>query len=179
MKTIVLASGEETIINDDDARLVCQWRWQVQKAGPIRYARRTGPSGTIYMHRLIAQPPPGMVVDHIDGNGLNNQRSNLRVLTFGQNLWNRRDRATGVSWRRPRNGWRATIDHEGRKYEVGLYLDQKMAVSARAYVASILRDGIAPVAAEIDRLELSPSIRRLIHSLSSPTPPSSPDEPRG
>lgn len=168
MQIITLYGGAQALVDDEDAGLLRRSSWQIQISGTLRYARRsTGPRGntTVYMHREIMRPPDGMVVDHIDGNGLNNQRSNLRVVTHSQNLWNQRKKADGVSLRRQNGKWRATIDYESKKYEIGFYAERGDALAARAYVAAVIRKGIAPDAAEVDRLELRPTIRKLMFSL--------------
>jgi hypothetical protein len=173
MKAIALrGSAKECLIDDQDEPFLRQWSWQLQSASGRFYAKRSteicGKPVTLMMHRVIMDAPKGMVVDHIDGNGLNNCRANLRIVTQAQNLWNRRDRPLGVCWDGHRLKWRATINHLGKKFEVGFYEDQDRAIAARAYVASVLRSGIAPSADEIDRLTLPPTIRRLI----LPAPPS-------
>lgn len=54
----------------------------------VRYTRDTGKTRKFYMHREIVQPPEGYVVDHKDGNTLDNRRGNLRLATPGQNRFN-------------------------------------------------------------------------------------------
>ena len=72
------------------------------------------------MHREIMKAPPHLLVDHIDGDGLNNQKSNLRLVTPTQNQQNqttaRRDNKSGVkgvSWDKFRNRWRVSITVNG------------------------------------------------------------------
>ena len=81
--------------------------------------------------------PKGMVVDHIDGNGLNNRKSNLRICTKAQNVHNSRPRTNtsskykGVFWNKANKKWSATI-HKGDKWTyIGGFDDEKEA--ARAY----------------------------------------------
>lgn len=66
------------------------------------------------MHRQIMQPPKALCVDHIDGNGLNNQRNNLRVCTVQENNRNSMARGgyskyKGVSMKKSTGRWIATI----------------------------------------------------------------------
>lgn len=67
------------------------------------------------MHRQINGTPHGMVTDHIDGDGMNNVRENLRSVSFSQNAMNRRVRADsssgvrGVSYDAARGNWRAQV----------------------------------------------------------------------
>jgi len=84
------------------------------------------------MHRLIMQPPEGMVVDHIDGNGLNNRRSNLRICTPHQNSFNQPQRPgtsrfKGVSFRRDCGKWDVQIRMKGKALHLGLYEDEEQA----------------------------------------------------
>lgn len=69
--------------------------------------------------------PKGMVVDHIDGNGLNNQRENLRVVTYRQNCQNRHTPKTsiypGVSWCKYKKRWFASIKINGKNRKLGRY----------------------------------------------------------
>lgn len=86
------------------------------------------------MHALITGWPR---VDHRDGNGLNNQRTNLRQATALQNMWNRRKTAAaasrykGVTWYRPTKRWTAAIRVGGRVRYLGYFRDEQAA--ARAY----------------------------------------------
>lgn len=74
--------------------------------------------------------PKKMQVDHINGNGLDNRRENLRLATHSQNLVNSGKRIgksgyRGVRWDKDRNKWRADIQFEGRKYSLGRSLLKK------------------------------------------------------
>lgn len=77
--------------------------------------------GSRSLHRLLTQAPPGMVVDHINGDRLDNRLCNLRVCTQAQNLANgrsHRDSASkyrGVSWRPKESSWRAQISVGGQR----------------------------------------------------------------
>ena len=85
MKQIPLGkSGKFALVDDADFDWLSQLKWRDSCNG---YASSGVKS--IKMHRLIMQTPKGMHTDHIDGNGLNNQRSNLRICTQSQNGMNR------------------------------------------------------------------------------------------
>jgi hypothetical protein len=89
----------------------------------------------IVMHRLIMSPPDGMFVDHIDGDGLNNRRSNLRIVTKQQNAFNQtkhsgRSRFKGVSYEKSSNMWRATIRVDGVKKSLGRHAVEEDAAIA-------------------------------------------------
>jgi len=94
MKQIPLTRGYIALVDAADYEHLNQWEWEDVKIGKQRYAirhafRSNGKRKRIYVHIEIVEPPAGMKVDHRDGNGLNNQRHNLRVATHAQNLQNR------------------------------------------------------------------------------------------
>jgi hypothetical protein len=86
---------------------------------------------------MIMRPPKGMVVDHIDGNGLNNRRSNLRICTRAENNRNRRptpggsSRFRGVYRCRVADRWIANLSVNNRTVYVGLFADEVEAALAR------------------------------------------------
>jgi hypothetical protein len=67
---------------------ICDSPWHALVNKNNTYAQSTRKVGTVYMHRLIAGATALQVVDHRDGNGLNNRRENLRIATIAQNQWN-------------------------------------------------------------------------------------------
>lgn len=94
----------------------------------------------VLLHRFIMGCIEGEVADHIDGDGLNNQRYNLRKCTQAQNAKNRRSvsgasRFKGV-WR-DKNAWRATIRADGVKIGLGSFTSERKA--ARAYDAAAVK----------------------------------------
>lgn len=80
------------LVDDDDYEWLNQWNWTAirteRKSGG--YAMRNEHGESIMMHRLIMDAPPDQRIDHRDGNGLNNQRDNLRFATPQQNIANKR-----------------------------------------------------------------------------------------
>lgn len=96
-KPITITRGQVALVDDEDYVWLSQWKWQAipGKSGTM-YAKRRGnvrkgdKAQTVLMHRVILNSPLGFDVDHINGNGLDNRRSNLRVVTTSQNLANRR-----------------------------------------------------------------------------------------
>jgi hypothetical protein len=90
MKLLWLSNGKVTIVDELDVTFLNQWNWRQNSEG---YAVRGDSSKhCIYMHRVVAERAGlniDLTVDHIDGDRLNNLRSNLRSATWSQNLANR------------------------------------------------------------------------------------------
>jgi hypothetical protein len=95
MKEIKLNKGMVALVDDDDFGWVCQWRWRVYTRNGLNYAyRRNRFRKVLYMHREILHSQKGEITDHVDGNGLNNQKNNLRICTHAENMRNRRPSGT-------------------------------------------------------------------------------------
>jgi len=113
---IPLSYGSYAIVDTEDLRMLNLYRWcmNVTLQGK-RCARRTKDRKTIYMHRELMNPPEGMEVDHINGNGLDNRKANLRVCTKEENQQNSKKRTgksssfKGVCWDSSGRKWRARI----------------------------------------------------------------------
>lgn len=94
MKEIQLTRGYVTQVDDEDFEFLMQWKWQVAirvgRPHLASYATRTDHKKMIRMHRVIMNCSKNTIVDHIDGNGLNNQKSNLRICTHAENSVNRK-----------------------------------------------------------------------------------------
>ena len=94
MKEILLDKGRVSLVDDEDYnRLMAMGRWVCSKGYAVKrkkYWKLDGKrsSRTISMHRVIMNPSKEMCIDHIDGNPLNNQKSNLRICTHGENMRN-------------------------------------------------------------------------------------------
>lgn len=113
-----------------------QYKWTARQAGRTWYAHRHRKGGSISMHREIMRPGPGLVVDHIDRNGLHNRESNLRVCTPAENQRNRpavggSSQYKGVSYDKEHKKWEAGIHINGRRIHIGLFESEIEA--ARAY----------------------------------------------
>lgn len=94
-----MTKGQYAIVDDADFDWLSQWKWyaQVNESGGFYAARRITRGKLIYMHRVINDTPEGLNTDHRDGDGLNNQRHNLRTATQLQNMMNRRGKKRGTS----------------------------------------------------------------------------------
>jgi hypothetical protein len=98
----------------------------------------------IKLHRLLLNAPSGLMVDHINGDGLDNRRANLRLATRNLNNRNGRTRSThrGVYWDKRENKWGVYITIHGRTHALGRYvdLDEAKAVFHTAFTAAMEAD---------------------------------------
>lgn len=125
----------------------CWLKWHAVHAGKETFYVRSsvrikGRRFTIPLHRLISSAGRGQLVDHIDGDGLNNRRSNLRLVTAAENSRNRR-KASGIIQSSRYKGvlrsgrkWLAGITCDGQRFNLGSFTDEREA--ARAYDAKAL-----------------------------------------
>lgn len=126
MEKISLPHGLFALVDDDEFEELNKHRWCIQRE---KYPARMVGRKIIYMHRLINNTPKGFVTDHIDGNPLNNTKSNLRTCTQSQNLMNTRLRCDnkygfkGVYKNRPGRSkqWIACIQKNNKKIILGYF----------------------------------------------------------
>ncbi len=133
MKEIPLTRGKFALIDDEDFELIMRHEWKYTSSkNKHEYARSTGRE-SIRMHSYIMNCPDGKVVDHRDGNGLNNQKNNLRVCSAIQNSYNTRkskagrNKFKGVS--RRGNKWHTSIGN-GKRIFVGSFSTEREAAEA-------------------------------------------------
>lgn len=146
MKKIPLTQGKVALVDDEDYEYLNQWKWFAIKKNNVRseywYASRKYPNrkGNLGMHRVIMNTPHNMQVDHIDHNGLNNQRYNLRICNNAENGKNRtsygRSKYLGVSYNR--GFWKAGIRINNEWIYLGSYRLQSEA--AFAYDIAAMKD---------------------------------------
>jgi hypothetical protein len=145
--SIPLGGGKYAIVDMVDVPNVTGIIWALTENGGCEYAVGYGelaPQRGIRMHRLILGTPDDLEVDHIDGNGLNNCRSNLRHVTRSQNLQNTRKRKNkktsqyrGVSLISGSTLWTAHISIDGKPTSIGRFLTAEDAARAYDEVARI------------------------------------------
>ncbi len=134
----VYKSGEvttHTIVDDSDFDYISKFRWRLN---PMGYA--TGyKNGPIYLHRQLMNPEKGKCIDHINGDGLDNRRSNLRICSTQENSMNRKlsknntSGFKGVVWSNRYKKWIAQISFNGKLNHLGSFNDKIDA--AKAYNA--------------------------------------------
>ncbi|QMV48560.1 putative HNH endonuclease [Bacillus phage vB_BsuM-Goe10] len=117
---------------------VRSWLSYKGKTDTTYYVRTQLPDGKIIqMHRLIMDAPKGMVVDHINRDGLDNRRSNLRVTTVRENtrnslpVINNPSGCPGVTWHKRDKVWRASIVVDKVKISLGQSKDLSEAIEMR------------------------------------------------
>lgn len=133
MKTIELTKGYKTIVDDDDFEYLCKQKWHVKICGRSHYAcgkkwnTSTQTSTNIKMHRtILGVTDPKIIVDHADGDGLNNIRSNIRICTRSENQANRMIKYgssmyRGVSWDKRAEKWHCYIGWERKMIHLGSF----------------------------------------------------------
>lgn len=124
-------------VDDGDYDALIQYKWTATKPHKVIYAIRgvtvAGAHTTIRMHQQIMGKFE--TIDHRDGDGLNNQRGNLRACTDRQNGQNRRkthgvSRFKGVSWHKHMKRWRSTIVVDSKQRTIGYFGCEGCAASA-------------------------------------------------
>lgn len=144
-REIPLTQGKVALVDAEDFQRVSQFKWHAFKnqsgkwyARSTSLVRKIGKS--LWMHRLILNIGDEHKVDHRDGDGLNNQRTNLRAATSAQNSYNMALRPTSLSGykgvsryntrHRYTGEWVASIKHNGKRLYLGKFKDPKDAALA-------------------------------------------------
>lgn len=145
MREIQLTQGQVALVDDDMFERLNQFKWfAIRRATGYHATRQVQtPRGkrNLYMHHaIIGLPPKGCDTDHVDRNGLNNMRGNLRFVTRRQNMQNlNKSRTTsrhpGVYWYKSRHKWAAGYYVGVRRIHLGLFESEEAA--AATYRAAI------------------------------------------
>jgi hypothetical protein len=143
-RRISLTKGKYAIVDLDDYDRLSAYKWHVGGRPGAWYARRSGRCPktrrtiVILMHRQIMNPPNDLLIDHINFNGLDNRRRNLRIATHSQNTCHRRklpnssqSKYKGLYRTNKDKPWAATIGYNRKQIYLGHFEDEKQA--ARAY----------------------------------------------
>lgn len=143
MKKIPLTQNKFAIIDDSDYKMISKHRWCAHKEGNCYYAGTniklsSGQKRFRTMHRFILPSTYNLVVDHIDCNGLNNCRSNLRLISRGLNAGRQRvqkkkgksSKYKGVSFYKSRNKWRSAITKNDKCKHLGYFKTENDAAHA-------------------------------------------------
>ncbi len=135
---IELTQDKFAIVDDDDFAFLNFWKWRFSNNGyAVRNSAMIGGvrGNIISMHRLIIGTPKDMQTDHMNGNRLDNRRSNLRVCTGNQNQWNQHkthgtSKFKGVYWFKQACKWRAKIWKENKCIHIGIFSNEYDAAKA-------------------------------------------------
>ena len=135
MKEIQLSQKQLALVDDEDYLTLIAFKWCVQRTRHHTYVVTGTAKTRKVMHRVIMNPPDGMFVDHVDGNGLNNQKSNLRLATRNQNGYNQKphkgtSKYKGVSWVERDQVWVSKIRVNGKRIHVGSFKTEEDAAIA-------------------------------------------------
>lgn len=138
MKEIKLFSGDVSLVDDEDFQNVSSYKFYKSNKG---YAYRNvyvdKKNTIVYLHREVISAPKGTIVDHINGNKLDNRKSNLRLVTARENQFNKRkttketsSKYKGVCWIQKTNSWLSSIRVDGVRTNLGYYETEDAAAIA-------------------------------------------------
>jgi hypothetical protein len=150
-------------IDEEDAEIVGLYNWYGWKSrrrnsnGEIKFHSayivanhyHDNTNTRIFMHRVIMNVPNGIEIDHVNGDGLDNRKINLRLCSRGQNNKNvskridNRSGFKGVKWHKQFKKWHARIKNNGKRYSLGLYETKTEAAIAYNKAASTLHGDFA------------------------------------
>jgi hypothetical protein len=141
-RRITLSQGKYAIVDPEDFERLNKHKWYAHKIGNTFYAVRTaGPRRNrrnIWMHREIIRLPRHLVVDHINHDGMDNRKANLRPATRAQNNYNRliikrkgsSSKYKGIAWKKENKKWQAQIHFNGECIFLGYFKDEIKAAKA-------------------------------------------------
>lgn len=137
MKEIQLTQGKVAQVDDENFESLNAHKWYAKKKGKTFYAGRDiQADGKQTTHRMHWEVLGGKWIDHRDHDGLNNQKTNLRFCTNSENCMNRRKFANtsctykGVYFNKTTGKWRAMIGINGKRINLGYYVDETEAAKA-------------------------------------------------
>jgi len=124
------------LVDDEDYERLSKYTWRLHSKGyATRSSSTNGKETRLMMHREILETGE-FQVDHVDRNKLNNQKDNLRIATNSINQFNKGKQKNntsgtpGVFWDRSKNIWRARIQLDGKRIELGRFKTVDEAASA-------------------------------------------------
>jgi len=144
-KYIQLTKGFNAIVDNDEYQRCIKHKWYACFSGKKVYARTYINDGIkpkwIRMHRFICHNLKTSCLDHINGNGLDNRKCNLRASTHSQNMYNSEKRKIyngkkssskfkGVSWFKPAKLWISQIGYKGKLHYIGYFTSEIEAAKA-------------------------------------------------
>lgn len=139
-RRIELSQGKFALVDAEDYPRLSKYNWYYSNGYAVRSVPRgVGRQGIVRMHREIMETTKGMVCDHIDGDGLNNCKANLRNCTQSENIRNRKiseGRLKGVSpYHHDPGKWVARITVNKKIINIGVFIDKIAAANAYNHFA--------------------------------------------
>jgi hypothetical protein len=151
MKEIPLTRGYVALVDDEDYDTLAQYKWHASTTCGITYAFHSFADGgrirSVPMHRVIMSPTPDMQIDHVNHDGLDNRRENLRICTPEQNMHNHRRKVGKTGYRgvwKHGGKWQAVIKAYGKWTYLGTFLTPEQA--ALAWNKAVVDAGFAEYA---------------------------------
>lgn len=132
MKELILTQGKVALVDDEDFEELSKHKWSAHYGRGKWYAIRNCRKQIIYLHRQIMNTPSNLTVDHIDGDGLNCQKVNMRNCTQSQNMRNssRKCGVKGVGKITGGSKYTAQIHVHGTKIHLGSFASLLEAAAA-------------------------------------------------
>lgn len=166
MKEIKLTQGKVALVDDEDYEYLNQWKWHYEyrkgRNPESGYAVRNmfvskGKFVKVRMHRVIMNAPTGVQVDHINHNGLDNRRSNLRLCSSAENQYGKRaiphsSRFKGVTWNKRDKKWQALIMKNGKTTSLGYFTSEYEAAKAYDKAAALIFGEFAKLNFETEKV---------------------------
>jgi len=140
MKEIILSKGKYTTVDDEDFDFLNQWKWFYASVGyPGRWFKRK----FVTMHNFLLNTPVGKHTDHINGDILDNRKSNLRICEVKENIRNQKLHINntsgykGVTWCKRDKRWKAQLMLNRKNLYLGNFKDKEKA--AKAYKEAAIK----------------------------------------
>jgi hypothetical protein len=124
---VPLTKGRMALIDYEDAALIFQRKWYVMTSyDTIFYAATCENGKHLFMHRFILKPPQSQIIDHINGDGLDNRRQNMRLASHSLNAMNAdyplgASGYRGVSWNAAKKKWIAVHYGDDDRKQIGSF----------------------------------------------------------
>jgi hypothetical protein len=141
MKIILTKNGDKILVDDEDFETLSKYKWHIgdKDIRKNKYAKhclwkKGNKTKSIYMHRMILHVRKGRCIDHINGNGLDNRKENLRICNRTENQHNRKIQSNNTSGFKGVCPWRgkymASIRNNKKLHFLGYFIDPKEAAVA-------------------------------------------------
>ncbi len=176
-RRIRLTQAKYAIVDVEDFEQLNRFKWYLFETKNHKlYAVRTQGRRNIFMHRFIMNAPKGSIVDHVNRNGLDNRKANLRVVTNMQNCWNSErgfysgtSKYKGVRLDKRTGRWSARIFNNGVEVHLGTFDTEIEAAIAydnavrqlRGQFAVLNSDIFGPLVSQKSRINLLNALKNL------------------